>query len=176
MRYVPSLSSLILSHRDLTVKGYSIHIGHYSSYIKNGKRTSLRLQDGCWYLDLEVKVSSIENEKKGGTSQTMFSAITSAMSNAWNSGNKRMHDDASHGAPAAGGARNGAAGSGGGEEVHNARSCKPPSVQQMHNRFHVGWDLLKRMAGRAIYAQDDEGDNSVLPMDCATTLYYLWSR
>ena len=32
VRYVPSLSSLILSHRGLTVKGYSIHIGHYSSY------------------------------------------------------------------------------------------------------------------------------------------------
>ena len=76
----------------------------------------------------------------------MFSAITSAMSNALNFGNKRKRDDVSPDAPAAGGARKGAAGGGGGEEVRNARSRKPPSVQQMHNRFHVGWDLLKRMA------------------------------
>ena len=33
------------------------------------------------------------------------------------------------------------------------------------SRLHVGWDLLKRLAGRAIYGQDDSGEPLVLPLD-----------
>ena len=34
----------------------------------------------------------------------------------------------------------------------------PPTAKQLHERFHVQFSLLKRLAGKAYYGQDNKGN------------------
>ena len=43
----------------------------------------------------------------------------------------------------------------------------PPTAKQLHERFHVQFSLLKRLAGKAYYGQDNKGNKVVMPDDWA---------
>ena len=48
-----------------------------------------------------------------------------------------------------------------------ARLPLPPTAKQLHERFHVQFSLLKRLAGKAYYGQDNKGNKVVMPNDWA---------
>ena len=192
VRYLPTLSSFILSTYALNSVGWKVVLDTNEGYMENHdthERIYFRMQNRLWYLDIEIKIApddslkqlhSEDNINGGPSHRCAPPPQPSSTASSHRGAYKRARDGSSDTArpPGTSGVPGGVP-----EEADPGydtdpsdqpakRSCprsprkpQPPSPQVLHNRFHACWGLLRRLAGKVIYDQDSDGNELLLPED-----------